>query len=225
MLTDTAVRPFRWLVKKLASGLATTRIHPDLLTWLSLFLNTWAGAFFAAGRFAAAGAILIAAGFCDMMDGPVARRQGRVTEFGSFLHSILNRYADLVLFLGLLVYYARVNRFLYAVLAGVAMAGAVMVSYAQARAESLIEKSRVGFWERPERIVLMILGALVNRMPLVLWILAIGPNVTVIHRILHTWSQTEGRLREKQAAAEKPAAEPEQVPEARILTRTAGHGG
>ena len=225
MLTDTAVRPFRWLVEKLASGLAATRIHPDLLTWLSLFLNTWAGAFFAAGRFAAAGAILIAAGFCDMMDGPVARRQGRVTEFGSFLHSILNRYADLVLFLGLLVYYARVNRFLYAVLAGVAMAGAVMVSYAQARAESLIEKCRVGFWERPERIVLMILGALVNRMPLVLWILAIGPNVTVIHRILHTWSQTEGRLREKQAAIQRPAAEPEQVSEAPILTRTAGHGG
>ncbi len=233
MLTDTVARPFRWLVEKLASGLAATRIHPDLLTWLSLFLNTWAGAFFAAGRFAAAGAILIAAGFCDMMDGPVARRQGRVTEFGSFLHSILNRYADLVLFLGLLVYYARVNRFLYAVLAGVAMAGAVMVSYAQARAESLIEKCNVGFWERPERIVLMILGALVNRlqaspaligaMPLVLWILAIGPNVTVIHRIIHAWSETEGRLRRKQAVAKESAAE--QVSDARILTRTAGHGG
>jgi len=223
MLTDTVARPSRWLVEKLASGLAATRIHPDLLTWLSLILNTWAGVFFAAGRFAAAGAILIAAGFCDIMDGPVARRQGRVSEFGSFLHSILNRYADLVLFLGLLVYYARVNRFLYAVLAGVAMAGAVMVSYAQARAESLTEKCRVGFWERPERIVLMILGALANRMPLALWILAIGPNVTVIHRILHTWSETEGRLREKQAAAKESDAD--QVSEARILTRTAGHGG
>jgi hypothetical protein len=69
----------------------------------------------------------------------------------------------------------------------------------------------------------MILGAIVNRMPLVLWILAIGPNVTVIHRILHTWSETEGRLRKKQAAAKESAAE--QVSEARILTRTAGHGG
>jgi CDP-diacylglycerol--glycerol-3-phosphate 3-phosphatidyltransferase len=222
MLTDTVARPSRWLVEKLASGLAATRIHPDLLTWLSLFLNTWTGVFFAAGRFTAAGATLIVAGFCDMMDGPVARRQGRVTEFGSFLHSILNRYADLVLFLGLLVYYARVNRFLYAVLAGVAMAGAVMVSYAQARAESLIEKCNVGFWARPERIVLMILGALANRMPLVLCILAIGPNITVIHRIIHTWSETEGRPREKKTVAKEP--EPEQVPEPRILTRTAGHG-
>ena len=223
MFTDTVARPFRWLVEKLASGVAATRIHPDLLTWLSLLLSIWAGAFFAAGRFAAAGAIIIAAGFCDTMDGPVARRQGRTSEFGTFLHSILNRYADLVLFLGLLVYYARVNRFLYAVLAGVAMAGAVMVGYAQARAESLIEDCRVGFWSRPERIVLMILGALVNRMPLALWVLAIGPNITVIHRILHTWSETEGRLRQKQAQIKEPAAE--QVSDARILTRTASHGG
>jgi len=223
MLTDTLARPFRWLFEKLASGLAATRIHPDLLTWLSLILNTWAGVFFAAGRFAAAGAVLIAAGFCDVMDGPVARRQGRVSPFGSFLHSILNRYADLVLFLGLLVYYARVNRFLYAVLAGVAMAGAVMVSYAQARAESLIGQARVGFWERPERIVLMIIGAFANRMPLALLILAIGPNITVIHRILHTWSETEGRLRQQKRAAAEAAAE--QVSGAPILTRTAGHGG
>ena len=74
------------------------------------------------------------------------------------------------------VYYARVNRFMYAVLAGAAMAGAVMVSYATARAESLVPKSEVGFWDRPERLALMILGALVNRMPIALWILAIGPN-------------------------------------------------
>ena len=72
--------------------------------------------------------------------------------FGGFLDSILDRYSDLILFLGLLVYYAQVNRFLYAVLVGVAMAGGVMVSYSQARAESLIGRCEVGFWERPERI-------------------------------------------------------------------------
>jgi hypothetical protein len=67
----------------------------------------------------------------------------------------------------------------------------VMVSYAKARAESLVATSEVGFWERPERLVLMILGALTNRMDVVLWILAIGPNITVIHRILHTWKETK----------------------------------
>jgi CDP-diacylglycerol--glycerol-3-phosphate 3-phosphatidyltransferase len=101
----------------------------------------------------------------------------------------------LILFLGILVYYARVNRFMYAVLAGAAMAGSVMVSYAKARAESLVPKAEVGFWDRPERLALMILAAIANRMPIALWILAIGPNLTVIHRILHTWKQTkDGQL-------------------------------
>ena len=135
--------------------------------------------------------MMILAGLCDLLDGPVARRQSRVSLFGGFLDSILDRYADLILFLGLLVYYVHVNRFPYAFLAGAAMAGAVMVSYAKARAESLVPGPGVGFWERPERLVLMILGALTNRMPLALWILAIGPNITVIHNIVHTWQQTE----------------------------------
>lgn len=134
---------------------------------------------------------MIFAGICDLLDGPVARRQGRVSMFGGFLDSIFDRYADLILFLGLLVYYSSVNRFGYAMLAGAAMAGSVMVSYAKARAQSLVPVAEVGFWERPERLVLMILGALTNRMDVVLWILAIGPNITVIHRILHTWKQTE----------------------------------
>src|SRR5208282_6505000 len=163
----------------------------NVITWSALALNLWACIFFASGRFAAAGGMMILAGLCDLLDGPVARRQHRVTLFGGFLDSILDRYADLILFLGLLVYYARVNRFMYAVLVGAAMAGAVMVSYAKARAESLVPVSEVGFWERPERLALMILGALVNRMPVALWILAIGPNITVIHRILNTWKQTK----------------------------------
>jgi CDP-diacylglycerol---glycerol-3-phosphate 3-phosphatidyltransferase len=173
-----------------------------------------------------------------LLDGPVARRQNRVSIFGGFLDSILDRYADLILFLGLLVYYTRVNRFLYAVLVATAMAGAVMVSYAKARAESLVPKSEVGFWDRPERLALMILGALVNRMPLVLWILAIGSNLTVIHHIVNTWKltkaaplsqapsrETAARATELRAAS-VPLSVSHEVPETRpVLTRTAGRGG
>jgi CDP-diacylglycerol--glycerol-3-phosphate 3-phosphatidyltransferase len=233
-MMETIGRPFRWLRDKTAAGLAATGVHPNFLTWLILFFNLWAGILFAAGRFAAAGGMMIAAGFFDIVDGPVARMQGRVSTFGGFLDSILDRYADLVLFLGLLIYYSRVNRFGYAVLVGVAMAGAVMVSYAQARAESLIESCRVGFWERPERIVLMILGALANRMPLALWLLAIGPNLTVLHRILYTWQRTEGRARRPEVPRQpspEPEARSDPQPEAvssaprAVLTRTAGHGG
>jgi CDP-diacylglycerol---glycerol-3-phosphate 3-phosphatidyltransferase len=192
MLTRTIGRYLSWPVDRLAALVALTGIPPNVITWSALILNLWAGVLFAQGRFAAGGGLMILAGLCDLLDGPVARRQGRVSLFGGFLDSIFDRYADLILFLGLLVYYSSVNRFLYAVLAGAAMAASVMVSYAKARAESLTPTVEVGFWERPERLALMILGALTNRMDVALWILAIGPNITVVHRIVHTWQQTKG---------------------------------
>jgi CDP-diacylglycerol--glycerol-3-phosphate 3-phosphatidyltransferase len=233
MLSRTIGGYLSWPINRLAGLLAPSGIPPNFITWAALCLNLWAGILFAQGRFAAGGGMMILAGICDLLDGPVARLQHRVSIFGGFLDSILDRYADLILFLGLLVYYASVNRFGYAFLAGAAMAGAVMVSYAKARAESLVPQEDVGFWDRPERLVLMIIGALANRMPPVLWILAIGPNITVIHRILHTWKQT------KESAA-APAAVPDPSPSAsplhakiahsaraaspRFLSRTAGRG-
>src|SRR5215469_219762 len=180
MLTRAIGRYLAWPIDRLASLLAKTGVPPNVITWSALVLNLWACVFFAAGRFAAAGGLMAFAGLCDLLDGPVARKQNRVSKFGGFLESILDRYSDLMIFVGLLVYFVRVNRFPYAILAGTAMAGAVMVSYAKARAESLGPTSDVGFWERPERMVLMIIGAVANQMELVLWILAIGPNITVV---------------------------------------------
>jgi phosphatidylglycerophosphate synthase len=232
MLTRRIAQPFQWLLRGIATAIAATGIPPNVLTWFSLFLNLWAAVLFAAGRFAAGGGIMIAAGFFDIIDGPVARKQNRVTIFGGFLDSILDRYSDLILFLGVLVYYSRVNRFSDACLAGVAMAGAVMVSYAKARAESLIGHHDVGFWERPERIVLMIICALSNRMPLALWVLAIGPNITVIHRIIFTWQRSKTVPKANDAAiaqAEAQAMAAERRQEVReapaLLSRTAHRGG
>jgi phosphatidylglycerophosphate synthase len=228
MLTRAIGRYLSWPIDRLATLLASTGIRPNVITWSALVANLWAAMFFAAGRFAAAGGMVILAGLCDLLDGPVAKRQGRVSLFGGFLDSILDRYADLILFLGLLIYYVHVNRFTYAFLAGAAAAGAVMVSYAKARAESLVPGPGVGFWERPERLILMILGALANSMPPALWILAIGPNITVIHNIVHTWRQTErGRrsLTEAQGGPSRIPAELRQSPEApRVMTRSAGRG-
>jgi len=233
MLTRAIGRYLTWPIDRLAAVLARTGIPPNVITWSALVLNLWAGILFARGRFAAAGGMMILAGLCDLLGGPLARRQRRVSVFGGFLDSILDRYADLILFLGLLVYYVQVNRFRYAILAGAAMAGAVMVSYAKARAESLVPASEVGFFERPERHILMILGALTNRMQVVLWILAVGPNITVIHRIVHTWRQTGGSPQPQVAPEsvegvtsssrhEDSSREPSSTP--RMLTRSAGHG-
>lgn len=214
-----------WPINRLAGLVAPTGIPPNFITWAALCLNLWAGILFSQGRFAAGGGMMIAAGICDLLDGPVARLQNRVSIFGGFLDSILDRYADLILFLGLLVYYASVNRFIYAFLAGAAMAGAVMVSYAKARAESLVPNEDVGFWDRPERLVLMILGALANRMPPVLWILAIGPNITVIHRIVHTWKQTKEVASDAASiAAPSPSTSPLQANLSRGVQHSAQRG-
>lgn len=193
MRMETLSHPLRWLLDRATAILDKARIPASLLTLAGFTCCLVAGVFFGAGRFTTAGLVMIPAALCDLLARPLAHRQPRTDFFGAFLKSVLHRYADLAIFLGLLVYYATVNRFLYALVTGFAMAGAVMVSYSQARAESLIERCRVGFWERPERLALLILGALVNRVPVSLFILAIGPNLTVIHRIRHTWNQTEGR--------------------------------
>jgi len=242
MLKRTIGRLLVWPIERLAALLAATGIPPNVITCSALVLNLWAAILFAAGRFPAAGGMMIAAGLCDLLDGPVARRQGRVSMFGGFLDSIFDRYADLILFLGLLVYYSHVNRFGYAMLAGAAMAGSVMVSYAKARAESLVPPSEVELWERPERLLLMILGALTNRMHVVLWILAVVPNITVIQRIVRTWQQTKVESHAPAAPSRVPTSQPSKSPSGApaslpaqipsdvresspLLTRTARRGG
>jgi CDP-diacylglycerol--glycerol-3-phosphate 3-phosphatidyltransferase len=171
-------------------ALALSRIHPNVLTFIGLLVNGVAAALLASGRFFAAGLVVIAAGLFDMVDGRVARETNRVTRFGGFFDSVLDRYSDLVLLMGLLVYYASINRYFYVVLTAVVMTGSVMVSYTRARAECTIPLCKVGFMERPERLVLFIIGALFNRMAQVLWVIALLANLTVIQRMLHTWKET-----------------------------------
>src|SRR5215210_6282370 len=175
-------------------------IDPNYLTLIGVSINVGCGLLFGFGHFFWAGVILIVANLFDMLDGQVARLSGRVTRFGGFLDSSLDRLSDMVIFVGLMVFYARDTQFhstLNVFLAGAAMMGSVMVSYTSARAESLIPKCDVGFLRRPERVVLLIIGALVthpgsqniftNRMPAVLWILAVGSSWQFAHRMYHTW--------------------------------------
>ena len=128
-----------------------------------------------------------------------------MTRFGAFYDSVVDRYSDAALFLGLLVYYSRGGRFFYVVLAALAMISSIMVSYTRARAESLIGTCKVGFMERPERLVLLIIGAVFNRMAPVLWVIAVLSTVTVAHRIYYTWLQTE-RAQSPPAEAGRSAA-------------------
>ncbi len=169
---------------------ATLRVNPNILTSIGFAINMVAAYLFAFGYFFAAGVTVFLAGIFDLTDGPVARFTRRVTPFGGFLDSVLDRYSDLILLIGLLVYYGRINRFGYVALVAVAMIGSVMTSYTRARAENLIPTCKVGFLERPERIVLIIIGALFDRMAPVLWVIVVLSNLTVLHRILYTFHRS-----------------------------------
>ncbi len=189
-------RSSKWLLYKIVHGLALTKISPNALTFIGLLINVAAALFFGYARpdnqqryFLYAGLVIIGAGIFDMVDGRVARATNQVTTFGGFFDSVIDRYSDVALFFGLLVYYARANRFFYVVMVAFVMTSSVMVSYTRARAESVIPQCKVGFMERPERIVLVILGALFNRMGPVLWVIAVLSTITVIHRITYTYQQ------------------------------------
>ncbi|GAB4240374.1 MAG: CDP-alcohol phosphatidyltransferase family protein [Acidobacteriota bacterium] len=173
------------LLRGIVAALIKLRIRPNHLTMAGFVMSIVVASIFAQGRFHLAGAMLIIAGLFDMVDGLVARTLHAETKFGAFLDSIMDRYSDLIMYLGLIIYYGREGRIGYVVLVGVVMMGSVLTSYARARAECLIEKCKVGFLERPERIVLLIIGSFYYMDP-VLWVIAVLSNWTVIHRILYT---------------------------------------
>ena len=191
--TGTIGSGFGKLLSALVRLLTLSGIHPNMLTLIGLVVNGAAAWILARGEFLYGGLIILSAAVFDLTDGAVARSANKVTRFGAFLDSVMDRYSDLILLTGLLVHYARIERFSYIVLTAVVMTGTVLVSYSRARAENLIPKCKVGFMERPERIVLLIIGALFNRMAPVLWVMAVLSNLTVIHRIVHTWRESRKR--------------------------------
>ena len=182
---------FGSIIKGIVTALALSKVHPNVLTFIGLLINVWAAFLFAVGNFRWGGVVVIAAGLFDMVDGRVARETNQVTRFGGFFDSVLDRYSDLGVLVGLLVYYASINRYFYVVLTAIVMMGTVMVSYTRARAENTIPKCKVGFMERPERVVLVILGGLFNRMAQVLWVLAVFTNLAVISRMIFTWMECQ----------------------------------
>jgi len=189
MLSDTIGRGGKYILDKIVKVLTLIRINPNILTFIGVLISLWAAFEFGYGSLFKGGLIIILAGLFDMLDGEVARVSRSETRFGAFYDSVIDRYSDVIILQGLLVYYARQQMLGYVVLVGVVIMGAVLTSYTRARAESLIPTCKVGFMERPERIVLLIIGGLSNRMEAVLWILAILGNWTVINRIYYTWKE------------------------------------
>ena len=194
-IEETLARPINAIARVVA------HISPNVLTIVGLIGNVIACVIFASsgtkdystGTYATypnllrlGGLVTLAAAIFDMLDGRVARMRGRESTFGAFLDSTMDRYSDMLLYMGLLILYARLDKTPHMVLVWVAAFGSFMTSYARARAESLVSECKVGIMERPERIVALILGALTNRMTAVLWVIALLSNLTALQRIIYT---------------------------------------
>ena len=163
------------------------RIHPNTLTLIGVLINVAAAWALGRDHFLLAGIIMIVANIFDFIDGKVAHLTNTVSRFGAFWDSTLDRFSDIALFLGLIYLYSDLRRTDYVMVAALAMMFSIMTSYARARAESLIEKCKVGFMERPERIVLFMIGAFTDRMAGVLWVILVLAIITVSNRIHYTY--------------------------------------
>jgi phosphatidylglycerophosphate synthase len=173
------------------------RIHPNVLTFAGVLISVAAGWALALGHFGTAGVIMIGASIFDFIDGKVATELGAVSKFGGFWDSVIDRFSDLALSVGLICLYASLGRTDYVLITSVAMVFATMTSYTRARAESLLPRCKVGFMERPERIVLFMIGAFTNRMAAVMWVIGVLSIVTVINRIQYTYLELSGRPQPK----------------------------
>src|SRR5229473_6823884 len=163
------------------------RIHPNTLTLVGVIINIGAAWALGFGRFLLAFAIMLVANIFDFIDGKVAHLLQLQSEFGAFWDSTLDRFSDLALLTGLIVLYSKVGRSDYVMIAALTLIFSIMTSYARARAESLVRKCKVGFMERPERIVLFMIGAITNRMAGVLWVVLVLSILAVANRIYYTY--------------------------------------
>jgi len=178
------------IVYKLTPKKSNRAIHPNILSILGCLTNLASGVAFAFGHLFWGGILLLLGGFFDMLDGAVARQESRVTPFGGFLDSVLDRYADQFVLFGILIHFARLNQVLWVILSAIAIIGTTVTPYARARAENIIDECHVGILERPERVILLAAGALFGLLTYAIVVVMILSNITVFQRIYHTYKKT-----------------------------------
>ncbi len=211
MLSRLVGPQVRQVTLTLGNRLARAGVSPNVVTVTGLLLNTLVAVVLAAGAFRVGGLLVLLAGLFDMLDGALAKITDRVSDFGAFLDSVVDRYSEAVVLLGLLLYYYSLPAGEAGVINGsflpfdpkvtnivliyAILFGSMMISYARARAGALKIRNEVGILARPERIVLLALGLLFQTVLLepVLWVLAVGTQITAVQRIIHVWQVTTGK--------------------------------
>jgi CDP-diacylglycerol---glycerol-3-phosphate 3-phosphatidyltransferase len=178
-------------LQRVGAVLARTQLSPNTFTVLGLLLNIVVAVIIASGNLVLGGIMALVAGAFDMVDGAVARVTQRITRFGGFLDSSLDRYSEALVYFGLLYYLVETDQGIAAIMLCFAtLTGSLMVSYTRARAEAINVNAEVGMFARAERIILLAVLLILGFPVLALWILAILTNVTTAQRIYHVWRAT-----------------------------------
>jgi len=187
--------------------LARMGMTANMATLLGFLLNAGVAAVIASGHPRIGGALLLLASAFDMVDGAIARATKSISKFGGFIDSTLDRYSEIVVYTGLLIWLNQTrDGHLGAVLVLVAATGALMISYARARAEAIGYGASVGLAARPERVVLLATCLIINQPLWALWILAIATHLTAVWRIVHVWRLTQVEDVANATASHDPAS-------------------
>ena len=198
LLTNRIKEGFRRLVAPIGNFLVRLGIHPNILSFAGLLFSLIAGLIYSAGYFIWGACVVILAGICDILDGQIARQTGKDSLYGAYIDSCLDRFGELFIFLGLAWYFSALHPSPLTILFIImAIAGSFMVSYTRARAEGLGVDCKLGWMQRPERIVFLIIGSLLACLPVIgiilmkatLLLLAILSNLTAIQRIIYVRNQ------------------------------------
>jgi len=187
----------RQVTEPVGRALAKTGLTPNMITALGLLGALGASVLIARGEFLAGGIVMAAAAALDMMDGLLARATGKATVFGGVFDSVADRLSEAAVLGGTLFYFSSHGHREETVLAFVAVVGSLLVSYVRARAEAAGLRMRDGLFTRPERVIVLGIGLIIDQMRIVLWILAVLTNLTVLERIVGVWRQLRARQTEE----------------------------
>lgn len=180
----------RQLLHPLVRALSAMRVRPDTLTTVGWTLAVGAAVLFGLGHIRLAGVVMLVAGLFDALDGAVARESNRMSRFGAFLDSTMDRFSESAVFAGIVFYYADASRPFEVLLAGVAMTFSLLTSYTRARAEGLSVECEVGLLERAGRVVILSLSAIFGLLTVGVSLVAVGALVTTLQRIHHVHRET-----------------------------------
>lgn len=197
-----------WVRSKMlvvGKAFASVGITPNMATFIGLVLNIIVAVILGFGHPIIAGVLLLFASAFDMVDGSIARATNTISKFGGFFDSTIDRYSEIVVYVGLLVWLnSTSDDHLGSFLILVAASGALMISYARARAEALGYNASVGFLARPERVILLAICLIIKQPMWALWILAVLTHVTAIWRIYHVYglAKADGEIHSHKQVSE-----------------------